>query len=483
MKNIKKSLLLLYMFAFLTGCKKIIDYKPKDNTYNEIFWNSGTNAEKALAGAYGLFRSALEADGSHFVFGDLPTDEFILGGDFWNYTSLVPSGNFVYSYTPYLPSLSNWSRFYGVINQCHMIIENVPNIPDNKFNTVSYPSKTKNVLMGNALFMRAYTYFYMTRVWGDVILTTESLKDPLNVPSLGRTKESEVLDYCIADLQKAITLLEYSDDKSVASKGAAWALLAHIYAWKHDYPNALTNCNNVINSNDYSLETADTYKNIWQGNSTESLFEINMKYNAVSNEATDYFFSRFLYGPYIKDKESHSAWMVNPDVAFGELYTDTADIRLKTIISDPNSSEPMLLKYNKVNYYDPNAPSTYVVDNNLVMLRLADIYLLKAEAAFKTGDETTALEALNVVKDRAAITASVNTGADLWDEILEERRRELIGEGVNAYDFIRMEKLGEYFSAFTPDRIEKKGYYWPLDMRTLLPQAPLLTQNEWWKNH
>lgn len=117
------------------------------------------------------------------------------------------------------------------------------------------------------------------------------------------------------------------------------------------------------------------------------------------------------------------------------------------------------------------------------MLRLADIYLLKAEALFKTGNIPGSQAAISKVRVRAGLAETTNTGADLWDEILEERRRELIGEASNAYDFIRMEKLAEYFPNFTPDRIAKKGYYWPLSMRALLPQAPLLTQNEWWKNH
>jgi hypothetical protein len=323
----------------------------------------------------------------------------------------------------------------------------------------------------------------MTRVWGDVILTTESLKDPLNVPQLGRSKEEDVLNFCIADLKRAVPLLTFSADKSVASKGAAWGILAHIYAWKHDYANAGKYCDSIINSNDYAMEGVDNYLNIWKGNSDESIFELNMKYNAVSNEASGSFFGRFLHDPIIKGKGSNSSWQINEDVAYYELYDTTIDLRSLQIIGNRTTGDLSLMKYTNVNYYDPNSPSSYVVDNNLVLLRLADIYLLKAESLFKTSNEGGARTALNVVKNRAGLPSSTNAGADLWDEILEERRRELIGEGCNAYDFIRMEMLGAYFSSYIPERIAKKGYYWPLNMRLLLPQAPLLTQNEWWKNH
>ena len=474
------SILLLTGIIF-SGCKKYIDLSPKDSTYNQVFWTSGTNVEKAVAGAYGLFRSSLRQNRSHFIFGDLPTDEFVLGGDFWNYTSIVPSGNHKFSYTPYLnDDVQNWSRFYAVINQCHLIIENTPNIPDNKFGS---NSRSKKQLLGEALFIRAFTYFYITRIWGDAILTTESLKDPLNVPQLARSKEADVLSYCITDLSKAANLLPFSTDKALAGKGAVWSLLAHIYAWKHDYASAAKYCDSIINSNEYALEDVSQYLDIWKGNSQESIFEMNMKYDAVNNEATGYFFGIFLHDPLIKGKDPASSWQINADVAFNELYDTTIDLRSLQVIGNRNTGYPSLMKYVGVNYYDVNNPNTYVVSNNLVLFRLADIYLLKAEALYKTGNTVGSQDALNIVKTRAGLDPSTNTGDDLWDEILEERRRELIGEGSNAYDFIRMQKLSDYFGDYTPDRIAAKGYYWPLDMRTLLPQAPLLTQNEWWKNH
>ena len=71
--------ILVFSVIVFSGCKKYIDLKPKDSTYNEVFWNSGANVEKAVAGAYGLFRSSLRQNSSHFIFGDLPTDEFEIG--------------------------------------------------------------------------------------------------------------------------------------------------------------------------------------------------------------------------------------------------------------------------------------------------------------------------------------------------------------------------------------------------------------------
>ena len=342
----------------------------------------------------------------------------------------------------------------------------------------------KNRLIGEGRFLRAYIYFYITRVWGDPVLTKESLKDPLTVQPIGRSKEADVLNYCIEDLKAAAQALDFDNDgatkKVRADKGAAWAMLAQVYAWQHDYANAGKYCDSIINSGQYHLQDIGSYEQIWAGQNDESIFELNMRYNANSNEGSDDFFGRFLSDPLIKDKQKYKSWVVNSDLT-GSLFPDpVVDKRFDKIFKDGS-----LMKYANVNYYDPNAqPTVFVVDNNLVLERLAGIYLLKAEAALKQGDEGGALLALNIVKQRAGLDPSTNTGDALYEEILEERYRELYGEGSIGFDLIRMQKLNERFGdSFGPERIQKKGYYWPLDMRKLLPQDALLTQNEWWKNN
>ncbi len=87
-------------------------------------------------------------------------------------------------------------------------------------------------------------------------------------------------------------------------------------------------------------------------------------------------------------------------------------MRYDKIIGLVQTGDPALIKYANVKYYDPtNRPDEYILNNNLVLLRLADIYLLKAEAASKLGDDGAAQQALNVVKERAGLDPSSNTGA------------------------------------------------------------------------
>lgn len=479
-KNLYTYIVLALTTTVFFSCKKEINLAPENATYDQVFWVNGANANKAVAGAYSLLRSALRADRSFFVFGDVAANNFALGGDYWNYATFVSDRNFNFNYTPYLEaSVQDWSRFYKVINQCHLIIENIKNIPDAKF---SGGKAEKAQLEGEARFLRAYTYFYMQRVWGDVILTTESFKDPLNVPALPRVEEAKTLAFCLNDLNSATALLDYKLPKTHASKGSVLSLTANIYAWKHDYIKTQLYCDSVINSNQYDLEDVADYKEIWAGNSKESIFEINMLYDAVSqSESSSNFFNVFLAEPFIKDKNTSSSWFGGD--TFYEIFAEP-ETRADKVIQQAGNGEYLLTKYTNVNYYDANDKTAYVVSNNLVIERLADIYLLRAEARFKNSNELGALTDLNTIRQRAGLADYNGTGTDLFNELVDERRRELIGEGYNAFDLIRMNQLGRLFpDSYTPQRIAQKGYFWPLNMRVLGKQNALLTQNEWWKGH
>lgn len=474
-------LLLVAGCLTFTGCKKYLDLEPKNSTYDEVFWVNGANVQKALSGSYSMLRTAFQQDRSYFVVGDIAANNFALGGDFWNYTSFIKDGNFRFGYAPYLEgTLWDWSRFYSVVNQCHLIIENTSEIPAEKF---TGGEAQQRQLEGEARFLRAYVYFYMQRVWGDVILTTESLKDPQDVPQLGRASEDEIFSFIIADLEKSIELLGTTASKTVGNKGASQALLAHVHAWNHNYDLAEKFATDLINSSQYELEEIADYKNIWKGDSKESIFELNMLFDAVSNEATAGFFNVFLTEPFIKNKGLNSTWSLS-DAVINDLF-DEDEARFETVTETASGGTRLILtKYTGVDYYDANNPDTYVVSNNLVLLRLADLILLRAEARFRNGNESGALADLNLIRDRAGLEPFTEQGSALFNEIFDERRRELIGEGHSKFDMIRMEQLQRLFpDAYSSARIAAKGYHWPLHMRQLLPQAPLLTQNEWWKSH
>lgn len=491
-----------------TSCKKYLYEPPITSTYGAAFWTSQSAVEQASLAMYGQLRASLRSGGSYFINGDLTSGVFIPKAGQWNYQTIKASNNppFNFSYVPYLTDdLQNWSRFYRVIAQANLILQNVPKMQASLFKNEGI----RNSYIAEALFIRAYTYFYMIRIWGDPVYVTKTYDDVDygNIPPVARTAEATVLDSCIKDLKMAAAGLTYAGGNISANiranKGTVSALLAHIYAWKHDYANAHVYCQDVINNGGYTMEPMATYTNIWKGQqSNENIFELPMQYNPsdpnFSNqnswaEAQFSFFGTFVKGSVV-DNVSNQCWL-SPDNGIVDWFYDYADARYNTVwthvpASGGDVAGYMLLKYTNFQYQKPDTKTLPYLNNNLVLFRLSDIILLDAEAMASTGDLNGARAALAKTEDRAGVstyTAPTNT-YDMMDEIVMERGRELFGEGQWYYDLIRTEEAQTWLEAVgypSNGRVNKvnKGYYWPLDMGTLFPYDNLLTQNVWWSTH
>lgn len=505
---------LLLTAVVLTGtsCKKYLYEPPITSTFGAAFWVSQSAVEQASIAMYGQLRASLRSNASFFIFGDLASGTFLPATDQWNYATIRATNSppYNFTYVPYLESdLQNWSRFYRIIAQANLILLNVPKMPASAFANESI----RNSYIGEALFIRAYTYFYITRVWGDPVYVTKTYDDIDygKIPPIARTPEALVLDSCIIDLKKAQSFLSFTGGdvtKTIRANGGTIAsLLAHIYAWKHDYVNAHLNCQQVINQGGYSLEPMATYANIWQGQvSAESIFELPMQYDPNDPNfinQTDWAEAQFgFFGTFLKDDEvaqtKNTAWL-SPDNGMVDWFFDYADARYNSVwkhvpATNGDVSGYMLLKYTNFKFQKPGTTPTNgtlpYINNNLVLFRLSDIILLDAEALASTGDIEGARSQLAKTEKRAGVaTYQIPTNTyDILQEIVMERGRELFGEGTWYYDLIRTEEAQHWLEAVgypSNGRVNKvnKGYYWPLDMGTLFPFDNLLTQNPWWAVH
>jgi len=511
-KQISSFKILIPLFAVIiftaTSCKKYLYEPPITSTYGASFWTSQSAVEQASLAMYGQLRSSLRSGGSFFINGDLASGVFIPKANQWNYQTIKASNNppYNFSYVPYLEGdLQNWSRFYRVIAQANLLLQNVPKMSAPLFKS----EDIRNAYIAEALFVRAYTYFYMIRIWGDPVYVTKTYDDIDygKIPPVARTAETIVLDSCIKDLKIAAANLSFTGGDVAkttrANKGNVSALLAHIYAWKHDYSNAHTYCQEVINNGGYSLESMSSYTNIWKGQSSkESIFELPMQYNASDPnfssqgswaEAQFNFFGSFVKGPVV-DNVTNQCWL-SPDNGIVDWFYDAADARYNTVwthmpASGGDVAGYMLTKYTNFQYQKPDTKTLPYLNNNLVLFRLSDIILLDAEAMASTGDLTGARNALKKTEDRAGVNTYLApvTAYDMLDEVVMERGRELFGEGQWYYDLIRTEEAQTWLEAVgypANGRVNNvnKGYYWPLDMGALFPYDNLLTQNPWWATH
>lgn len=519
----------LSVSLLLLSCQKDLRKGPVNATYGDVFWTSQASVEQATTAMYGQLRSNLRTSSGngvdlnepcHFVWGDLVAGVFEPAGDdvFLPYGLTPTAGKpWNFSYVPYWSNLSNWSRFYQLVALSNLIVENVP-----KMSTALFGSEdARNKYVAEALFIRAYTYFYITRIWGDPVYISKTYNDVDygNIPPVPRTAEGQVLDSCLRDLSTASGLLNYAGGNTQATtranKGTVEALKAHIFAWKHEYDSAHYYCDKVISAGGYSLEPMATYKNIWNGQtSSENIFELPMKFqNADPNfnnqnawaEAQFNGFGFFLKGPLVDNRRS-SCWIAPLDGFLARipnangidvsLFGDTAttDKRFRTVFSFQNAGGGdaagyMLLKYTNFFYQNSDTKTRPYINNNLVLMRLADLILLDAEALASLGRLEEARQRLRLTEDRAGITNYLSPANqyDMLDEIVLERGRELIGEGSWFYDLIRTEQRQGWleYMGYPAQRLTpaNKGYYWPLDMQALFPYNNLLVQNPWWANN
>lgn len=486
--------LLAFGILFQYSCKKYIYGAPIDQTYDANFWTSQNNAEEAVAGAYSELRTALENGANYFVFGDLVGDEITTAA--WNLADVIHGSTKDYDYVPYYePSLKNWTDFYIAINQCNLILARVTQMPVSDFGG---DSTVKNSYLGEAYFIRAFCYFYMVRAWSDPVVYNQVLSNPNDVPLLKRSPDSVALRFATNDVQQAIGYLSWTTPDNAgpvrAGKGAALSLLAHIYAWQKDYTDAAAACDQIIQSGNYTLEDSTNYLNIWAGGDPESIFELNMLFTQNASETSGSFFGNFLEPPYVNTNAQSSAYYtVNDDQGFYDLYggyntrndVDTAlDIRYKQCFGISNENNLLLLKYAAVKYTNPAQPSQgFYCNNNLVIFRLADIILLDAEANAYLGNSSKAIALVNQIRERAGVPDYDPSDGDLYKFVIDERERELFGEGWHYYDLIRSGFLSQEIPVISPARIAQKGYAWPLDLPTLKPADPLLNQTTWWAIH
>lgn len=521
---------ILYLYwivglAIVTGsfsCKKYIDKGPIDATYGSEFWTSQTSVDEAAEDMYGQLRICYRASNSFFLNGDFVSGTF--GSTAWNYTPLMQTNNppfdFPTATADYLGDLTNWSAYYTLLAQCNLILQEVPTMPLSDF--TNSDSTVRNSYLGEALFMRALTNFILVRCWGDPVYVTQTYNNVNydDIPPVGRTPEAQVLDSCIRDLQVAAGYLAFKGGDPTqtlrANKGTVYALMAHIYAWQHDYADAHLACSQVIQNGGYTLEPAATYTNIWKGQaSLENIMEISMTYNDNDPQFTvsadgynDYstwseawfdFFSVFLKDSLdnnLTGNGSSGTWIANEalmDTLFNTKGTLTsADMRYSTILrhviaEDGDPEGYLMVKYANFQYQNPSLDANAYISNNLSLFRLGDIYLLDAEALAMTGNSGGAVIDMNQTRNRAGI-GGYNGPTDqtsLVNAIFQERERELIGEGQTFFDVIRMEPVLHGLEAlgYLPDRISLKGYYWPLDLSALFSYDPLLTQNPYWASH
>lgn len=454
MKVIMKDLRYIYlMVVVLVVSCDILEVEPESQISSENFFLTARDAEAALIASY----DALQA----FTYA---RDVVIVSGILSDETRATTGGNFT-RHQGFNPNLDQgnirqlWQQSYNTIHRSLDVLENVPNIDD--------PSLQMDRVLGEAHFIIGLTYFNLTRYFGKVPIVETTTKSPDQDFLLSRSEVSEVYEVVIRELEEAERLLPAENgNKARATRGAARAILARVYLHRQqagDYEAALAKCEEVMADDQYQLVTAENYGSIFdvgQQNSIETIFEISYRPELSQEDGSNQFLRELL--PTIR-------YRVQPEDRMLEAITaDPDDIRQHIAVDTFENN----IYVKKVYLGDITEPITQ--GPNLIVVRLADVILMQAEALNELGRTTEAVPFLNQIRERAGIApTNAATQSDVRLAIESERYVELCFEGHRWFDLVRNGRAQDFVPNLTdPDRI-----LWPVPVRELDLNPNLLPQN------
>lgn len=481
MKNIFKILISALLVMIFNSCEEFLDLRPssetiavENNSSDSAFYKTASEVEAALAGVYSDFRNEYyELD--YFVNGDAQSDDCYAGAD--------NPANFQiddYNIDATNSNVSrDWAYLYSTIGKANTVIDNVNDVDD-----PNLTAERKAEIIGEASFIRAFNYFQLVQLWGDVPLVLESIRtfdlDILPFLFPPRATTSEVYAQIIADLETALATAPVSAiNKNYVTKGAVNAMLAKVYATMepHDWNKVLKYCNDVI-AGPYSL--LSDYEKLWdntQENSAESIFEINYEGTSSSGNWGVSMFRGLDWKKFnIPSNDLVAAFDAENDTIRKNSSIIWLDVSGKWSDSHwPQTNYPFVNKWR--NFTSPSP-------QNYIFIRLADIILLKAEALNELNDVDGAADLVNQIRNRVNLP---DTPADTQEEmrlaIEKERRLELAFEGHRWYDLKRTGRAIEVINSVTNFGGVSQSYnlttnklVWPIP-QSELDKNSKLTQN------
>lgn len=429
-----------------SACRKT--FFPSDKADDIDLLGTIEGKRTATLGNYATLKSLNYENNYHWL-AELPSDEVAQGQNsssdvtnLYKYTHLVNSAN----------ATAYFQQAYYIASATNKIIKLIPD----------GSSADLLQIKGENLFLRAMLHFNLVRMFGrpyaqnpttnaGVPILSETVSET-DAAIVKRSTVAQVYDFVIADLLKAAQLI--TDDKksnSFATRLAAYALLSRVYLYMDNNAKAIEYANLVISSNKYQLMQDAAYQTYFRGDpekNTENIFAIKH----TKTENYDYSAIGSLY--YSGDANGNA--LGQGESGWGEIYASVKYYNfLNKYPQDKRKSFISPLIVNGVQQLNtkltPAAPIYYVNKNNLqegvinltspVYLRLAEMYLNRAEANAKLNNTQLALDDVNVIRTRAGIptytVAEVTPTHSILDIVLEERWLELAFEGQRAYDLFR----------------------------------------------
>ncbi|HSL86275.1 MAG TPA: RagB/SusD family nutrient uptake outer membrane protein [Bacteroidales bacterium] len=411
-----RTLLSLGFILLFTGCE-VLNLEPESQISDKLSIIDASSLETAVYGTYARLHHNNYYGLTFQSLGYLPGDNVKWTGS-WDFLSQFDFNNI----RPDNPQMTGaYTGIYRTINCANHVIKAANTITDPQLSNA-----LRKQYQGEAYFIRALAYFDLSRLWGGVQIVTEPTLSSLDNITIRRSTLAETRLQILNDLNAADTLLPETTNRNRATRKTVYALKARLYLYMQDWENAEIFATKLIVDNDYELIAP--YNSFFANNvrnTKESIFEL--AYSAT-------------------DQNAHSMWW-QPPVNSGRREWAPED-ELVALLNDPQTggnrntliaktSPPGNLWYGNLYYRNPRVDPAYVI-------RIAEMYLIRAEARARLNKITDGLDDLDAVRTRAGLEDSAAaTQTELLLAIEQERRLEFALEPHRWFDLVRTERIDD----------------------------------------
>lgn len=483
MKKIFASLLIIGFFN--TQCDFVeLEENPPSLLSPDFFYTSESEFQAALAGTFQPLYSGWESFDYAYplILTSGAEDVRSDAGIYRDMDRLTPNGND--------QSVEGvWRKLYQTISNANAIIGNLEN-------SVDISEQTLGEIEGQAKFIRAFSFFFLTRWFGEVQLTT--FENQANIDELAQSSVTDIYASIVSDLEDAETLLPIAfDDRGRPTRGAAKALLAKVYLTMAGWPLELGASHYTL-ARDKAAELisgdlAGTYS--LEGNFADLWLEAN---KLINSEFIFGFYGTIESGGTPSHMHTASRHWGNGEGGWGDFYSEERffdafppgprkDASFTSVFADGSSYQDAGVQPHIAKYRDGGDTNGNDGEGFNVMLRYADVLLIFAEAANQAegSPSAAALDAINQVRRRAAglDPAIPDVGVDLtvgmtqsaFDQaVLDERNWELAFEHNRWFDLVRRKMVVSVNQSAHPD-VNENNRLLPKPTAQLI--EGILTQN------
>lgn len=472
-RNMKKyfiHIILLFSALVAVSCHKDLNVKQEGGISTNEAWQTADDAEAAMYGMLSTFRAAFATD--YIYWGEYRTGLWGSG------LSSQPARDNVYANNiDAANAYTDWTDVYTTINQANLILKYTPGLPFNN-------EQDRSIILGSALYVRAFCYYWIVRIWGDAPLCLEAFESDTQEGLYPfREPKANIFASIESDLTNAASYLSgTSRAANMPSIEAVNTLQTDLYLWLYKVEGdqtalakARTACDAVTGKKSLLSDYASIF-NVDNKLNAEEIFVWSMiKDEKEGGYPSDYLVPlQYCTAKYYENPVkvgSHQQWVFITDEykeILGEVESDTRRSATYETFADPeaNTTHQWLNKF-----AGTWESGTRIFNSDIIVYRYADILLFDAEIKCYEGNPDGAIESVNQIAQRAYGVADYyqkgQTAEAVLDIILNERIKEFCAEGKLWWDFIRMGVVFDRVDVLAGKENNKNILLWPLSQTSL----------------